>query len=975
MFNFTELAYVLNGTPIAFLNTKNNQYLSLDMSNYSFKVNGTHPYLINKEFEKDIKTVTKFNLVLSSMPNYEANSPRSIITYGTQISFMAPDQMFLVATNNGELKLEKLKGDMSLSSMNLPINSKFTVIDPYNQANFSKPLLYNDEIVLRSTFGGYLSLSSNSELSSTNPDALYAVNSNGMIIIEDSIWKLIKTNVPYIPDWVHKRKYLNFNLNSYLYNLDQSLNNTGTKSKNTTMATTSSTMKKMTKNINKDKPSLMTLSTSMQDKCLVEDILLTMLGMEGNYIKRITSHTSFKDFKIEFQIEPYLDNPTCDPPLLSLGNLLLPLSFYYDSITNYLNINTNVETGLVSKAFCFGLKKLIREYVLFVNQLDCQMRSGNNLNLQQLWWLCQPCLKLLENLHKLCQKCSMIKGGALINIIYSAYLHETDSQMKKMYKFLLDKSFVPYFEMLKQWVCRGFLENDHEFQEFMIVSPKDYSKEKLKENYLDLFWEMKFKLNSINVPEFLTRISEKILFIGKSLNIIRESGKIIQCPFEAEFDSFATNKNSNANNTNVTEDNTNADNGMIFENERLIQFEKLIEKIYTWTNETLKAILFKEKSLDSLIKSFKKFYLMESGDFYTYLIDLVGEMFFAQKKEINFEKIQKHIDNAMRMTSANLDSNKDQFYFTLSNMSISMQKEHLDQYIKILDSNENDIEVITNQLKVLYNSKASINLDDMKLYECIVLESKISWPLNLIFSKKNIIKYQILFRQLMYLKLVAKELSEAWITQQNFKTFSNQGYLRKSYFLRDNMLNFIKNIIYYFFNEIIEPNYIKLMNNLQISSSMEEVMKYHDEFLDICLRDCLLANNSLLGEMNNVVMCCSIFSRLLGKFYGNAILAQKDVLQKRIGIRYKGMSVLERKKMILEEQSQAVKKALFEGEVKFDGYIEKFSKSFDTRFQTFLKEVEKLNKNAKTYNSHVNNLLTKLDYNNYYYDKFARQAE
>ena len=90
------------------------------------------------------------------------------------------------------------------------------MIDPYNQANFSKPLLYNDEIVLRSTFGGYLSLVSNTELSSTNPDAFYAVNSNGMIIVEDSIWKLIKTNVPYIPDWVHKRKFLNFNLNSYV---------------------------------------------------------------------------------------------------------------------------------------------------------------------------------------------------------------------------------------------------------------------------------------------------------------------------------------------------------------------------------------------------------------------------------------------------------------------------------------------------------------------------------------------------------------------------------------------------------------------------------------------------------------------------------------------------------------------------------------------------------------------------------------
>ena len=63
-----------------------------------------------------------------------------------------------------------------------------------------------------------------------------------------------------------------------------------------------------------------------------------MLGLEGNYIKRVITHTNFKDFKVEFQVEPYLENPTCDPPLLSLVNLLLPISFYYNSITNFLNI-------------------------------------------------------------------------------------------------------------------------------------------------------------------------------------------------------------------------------------------------------------------------------------------------------------------------------------------------------------------------------------------------------------------------------------------------------------------------------------------------------------------------------------------------------------------------------------------------------------------------------------------------------------
>ena len=176
MFNFTDLTYILNGTPISFLNCKNNLYLSLDMSNYNFKVNGIHPYLYNNNFEKEIKTITKFILVLSSMPNYLLNSPSSIITFGTQVSIMTPNNMFIVATNDGQLRLEALKGDQTLTSINLPNNSKFTLIDPLHQSNFSKPLLFNDKIVLRSNFGKYLSLSDDN-----NPEKQNNVNSNGNV--------------------------------------------------------------------------------------------------------------------------------------------------------------------------------------------------------------------------------------------------------------------------------------------------------------------------------------------------------------------------------------------------------------------------------------------------------------------------------------------------------------------------------------------------------------------------------------------------------------------------------------------------------------------------------------------------------------------------------------------------------------------------------------------------------------------------
>ena len=155
--------------------------------------------------------------------------------------------------------------------------------------------------------------------------------------------------------------------------------------------------------VDKNKDKLSSFSLEDQDKILVSDLLLVMLGFEGKYIKRVVNNTSYKDFKVDFEVEPYLDNPTCDARYLSMTNLILPMGLYYSYITYFLNVGTNPETGLVVKGFCDGLKKLLREYILFVNQLEEFNNNNNNkyLELQQLFWLCQPSLKMLECLYKL----------------------------------------------------------------------------------------------------------------------------------------------------------------------------------------------------------------------------------------------------------------------------------------------------------------------------------------------------------------------------------------------------------------------------------------------------------------------------------------------------------------------------------------------------------------------------------------------
>jgi gamma-tubulin complex component 2 len=596
---------------------------------------------------------------------------------------------------------------------------------------------------------------------------------------------------------------------------------------------------------------------------------------------------------------------------------ILPLSNYYDRITNFINLNNNIETGLISKGLSEGLRKIIREYILFVNQLEAEYNS-ENMDIQKLWYLCQPSLKVLENLQKLTYQASLVKGGALLNILYSFLQNTTDAELKKLFKCLLDKAIEPYFEMLKLWVCKGFL-NDR-FGEFMVLSNKNYTNEILGDFFYDLFWEKKFIISNNNTPEFFNNFADKVFFIGKTLNILRECNKVVNCPYEKEFESFINKNNS------------------IFESDILINFQNLINKIYEWANITLKNLLFKEENLISIFKSIKKFYFMECGDFYTHLLDCSDELLLQERNKIKFEKFENLIDNAIRSTSANLDFNKDLFDFDFSNMILRTEKIYHDRYNKILEIN--DIVTLMKNLTDLNNDKNLFEFDDSKIIESLVLQMNVKWPLNLIFNKKILLKYKILFRQLLFLKYEEKKLSESWILQQNFKEFKFQNFLKPSYLLRDKMINFVKNIIYYFFNEVIEPNYINFINSLVSSKSIDDIINSHENFLNICLKECLIDNTDLLDSINNIIQTCLVYSKIIIKYYNSAVLNEKYISNLENYSVQKYRNKYERKKEKKEEQDKILEEIFIEQ--KFLKTVEKFIYTFENRLELFLTDINKM---------------------------------
>lgn len=214
--------------------------------------------------------------------------------------------MFLTATNNGELKLEAISGGYvqgnPIQSNNIPKNSKFICFDAFNPNSTTKPIKYNDNLMLRSY--------SFQALLITTADNI--VCCNGQISSQEAIWKVINPKIPYVPDFIFKRKFLGFNNISYINFLETS--------QNKDLLNTSSTLIVGKKKF--DEKSLLTLSIENQEKALCEDLILNLMGMDGNYIKRSNKSLNsvnefkltldtFRNFSLRFEIEPHLENKTC----------------------------------------------------------------------------------------------------------------------------------------------------------------------------------------------------------------------------------------------------------------------------------------------------------------------------------------------------------------------------------------------------------------------------------------------------------------------------------------------------------------------------------------------------------------------------------------------------------------------------------------------------------------------------------------
>jgi gamma-tubulin complex component 2 len=81
------------------------------------------------------------------------------------------------------------------------------------------------------------------------------------------------------------------------------------------------------------------------------------------------------------------------------------------------------------------------------------------------------------------------------------------------------------------------------------------------------------------------------------------------------------------------------------------------------------------------------------------------------------------------------------------------------------------------------------------------------------------------------------------------------------------MLQFSKNYIYYMVVEVLEPNFHKFRENLKKVKTLDEILMLHNNFLDECLKECLLTDQNLLKILIQLNQTTHFFSRIIDRFF------------------------------------------------------------------------------------------------------------
>ncbi|KAI7770800.1 hypothetical protein LZL87_004587 [Fusarium oxysporum] len=609
------------------------------------------------------------------------------------------------------------------------------------------------------------------------------------------------------------------------------------------------------------------LSLELQEAAIVEDLLFVFMGYEGQYIRFAKGYNPNEE-RDRLSGPSFRTLPGLDPSLQDLTQSMLKMATYYSALEAFVDVQSREEFGAVNHALCASIRKFLHDYLVMIAQLETQFLTSDTFTVHVLnihtMSTSQMMLQLYSLAHELLKKNALLddetdesedsaddfeniletlrdggelvpgnmtgkkicKGGVVLGLITKRLESLSgDPSARALLTTLLRDASKPYMVMLNEWLHHGGIHDPH--AEFLIKEQKSIKRERLEQDYTDEYWERRYTIRDHDVPPQLEGVKDKVLLAGKYLNVVRECGGV---------DVSKVSKDVPAS----------------FDDNRFLEN---VNNAYAHANESLMQLLLTAHSLPARLRSLKHYFFLDPSDYFSYFLELGASELRKPVKSVNTGKLQSLLDLVLRQPGSlvSLDPFKEDVKVEMNEIVLTKA---LQRVVNITGIEQGEaLQPVANQ--PIENDKNAVGFTSLQL------DYSVPFPVSLVISRKTVWRYQALFRYLLSLRYLESQLSTTWQTQTRGISWAHKGALRK--------LEIWKRRVWTL-RALIEPNWNKFMSRLKtkdepVDSSLgvptrtvDELMQDHVDFLDTCLKECMLTNSKLLRIHSKLMQTCTIFA-------------------------------------------------------------------------------------------------------------------
>lgn len=623
-----------------------------------------------------------------------------------------------------------------------------------------------------------------------------------------------------------------------------------------------------------------------QEAAMIDDFLYVLMGYEGQHIRFVESYRPADERNRlagpEFRISPGLD-----PSLRDLSSSMLQMATHYMAINAFVEVQSRSEFGSVNHALCAAIRKLLKDYMILIAQLENKVINDPSYTLHQMHLHTIPTSQSLFHLYGLAQellkKNSLLEedldesiddfdadnildrlrehgdllpgsmgksrciGGNVLGLVTERLItYSGDPAARTLLEMLLQEASKPYVSMLNEWLHQGRIKDSH--SEFLIGERSGIKRERMDEDYTDEYWEKRYYIRDRDVPPQLESVKDKILLAGKYLNVVRECGGV-----------NVSNK-------------IGADIPKTFSDPRFIEN---VNVAYTYANASLLQLLLTKNSLRSRLRSLKHYFFLDRAEFFIYFREMSKDELRRPLHHVNVGKLQRLLDLALHQPGsiAAADAFKDDVSVQMNDMGLT---EFLMKIVSVkgMDQENPDAALALPTQTPAASTGSKDDAKNLDGFSSLTLDYKVPFPLSLVVSRKTILRYQLLFRYMISLRRLEMLLVECWSDHSKESSWTHRStdrtiekWKRKAWCLRSRMLVFVQQMLFYCTEEVLEANWKRLIAKVdeaelepqndgklalgpsprtKVKRTVDELMQDHLDMLDSCMKDLGLTQRKLL---------------------------------------------------------------------------------------------------------------------------------